>query len=417
MCNYNLQPTLSCHKCNSSEACGQELTNVDEYKHVCRLERGSGSPACYSVIDEHNQIHRGCYAETPTICDRFSAKCLRCTENYCNRQQMIKSALVCFSCTPEDRQCAIERSTRSVTTKCLDHFEGQAESCYDLVDRQTIQVERGCALDMAKVKRRSPSALFSYCDTHFCNSQGHAMRKCLSCSGDTLNSSCHSLGSEAAQMVTQCRTVSGQMEASTCYTVFWNRTAIRRGCQVNLTQEENLFCRANGMGTRLCHLCTEDTCNRKKLWYESCFVCRHNCTQQVGVVRGGGNETMVGGNETMVGVGTFEAVVSVSRTCESVSTEDRNGCFLEVVDGVEGKWRQGCVADMKVDEYKTCLADEINCQICTGSSCNNRLKEEPKLVKAVEEVGDASSRVRGIRSGWWIEMVVVMVGQVFWVLN
>lgn len=78
------------------------------------------------------------------------------------------------------------------------------------------------------------------------------------------------------------------------------------------------------------------------------------------------------------------------KTCENVSTGERNGCFLQVLDGVvEGQWKQGCVADMTAEEYKLCLADEKKCQMCTGGKCNDKLKlmGRSKIMTKIGESG------------------------------
>lgn len=359
--------------CNSTESCAQDLSSVDEFKRVCKSTKNRPElEACFSVVDDQNAIHRGCYSEEQEICDRFSSKCLKCRDsNYCNREPVVKSSLVCYSCSAADSQCAIERSTLSMTSKCLDHFEGQSESCYDIFDQSTSQVERGCSLDVPRERLKRSSSVINYCDSHFCNAEGHAVRRCLSCTGETLNSSCHSLdATEVPQMVSECSSVLGQQEASACYTLFWNRTSVWRGCQVSLTRVHETFCRENF--NQFCFFCTEDTCNRIKLWYERCYVCHQNCTRREG--------------------GGWQSVVTMSRTCENVSTDERSGCFLRVIR--EGEWKQGCVADMSGEEYRTCLGDEKNCQICTGGdSCNHQLKEMPGLLGVLEE------NARGIGEG------------------
>lgn len=367
MCNWNLKPSLSCHVCNSTASCGQELTNVDEFKRICAQSKRREADQCYAVVDDQNQIHRGCYAEEQSMCDKFPAKCIKCRhENYCNSQPAMESGLVCYVCPPRDSQCAIERSTMSVTMKCLDHFPGQLESCYDIRDKLTGEVERGCSLDLPRDRGRRINAIVSYCDSHFCNSEGHAVRRCLSCIGTSVNSTCHSLGSAAAvQMVADCRSVLGQMEASSCYTLFWNRTTILRGCQVTLIGEHAKYCTDNL--NKFCYLCSNNTCNDLKLWYEKCYVCNYNCTERM---RNGTTDT-------------FHPVVTNAKPCENVSTGERNGCYLWRVG--KGDWRQGCVADMPLEKYKDCLADGDNCLICTGGSCNNKAKEQPKLIAAIDE--------------------------------
>lgn len=398
MCNWHLKPAFSCHVCNSTESCSKDLTNVDQYKKICRPLRKSSSELCFSVIDENNQIHRGCYNEKPQLCDTFSSKCVKCRGNYCNTQPVIKSALVCFSCSHDDKQCAIERSTKSVTTKCLDHFQGQAESCFDILSKRTNLTERGCTLDLPSSRLQSPKlAVTSYCDSHFCNSEGHAVRKCLTCTGHDLNSKCHELGSDAARMVTQCNTVPGQMEASSCYTLFWNRTTIQRGCQVNLGKQEALFCNANL--NQFCHICSNDTCNTVKLWYESCLICHQNCTRRV----------QIGSSVSYEGVGL------TPKTCEKVSTSERNGCFLRVLGKHEREWKQGCVADMREDEYGACLRDleKGSCVICSGSRCNNKLKEVPRLQPVQVLMDDGTSGTGRVDLNIWLGVTSVLLRR-FW---
>lgn len=381
LCNYDMKPSLSCHVCNSTESCSQDLSKIDEFKRVCTRNKKTNVDSCYSVIDDKNQIHRGCYSEEQSICDQYSSKCIKCNDNnYCNHQEVIKSALVCFSCAMEDRQCPIERSTMSMTTKCLDHFSGQLESCYNTFEKATKQVQRGCSLDMDKSQvLRTPTTVFSYCDSHFCNSEGFAVRKCLSCTGQNVNSTCHSLDADAAvKMVTECHSVPGLVEASSCYTLFWNRTTILRGCLNDMTKGEDVFCKQNA--NKFCFSCTEDTCNKMKLWYESCFICHQNCTEKV-----------VGGETA----GEYRSVVIEPKTCENVSTGERNGCFLQVLDGKEGgQWKQGCIADMTAEEYKMCLADEKKCQTCTGGKCNYKLKKSGKgrIVQMGESGGGSGGR-------------------------
>lgn len=365
MCNWNLKPALSCHVCNSTDSCAQNLSQVDEFKEVCKISTGPQQDACYSVIDNENRIFRGCYSDNKTLCDTFSSKCLKCSDQYCNHHEAVKSSLVCFACSLSDPQCGIERSTRSLTTKCLDRFDGQIESCYEVLNRETNLVERGCSLDIPEMKFDS-KAIFTYCDSHFCNSAGHSVRKCISCTGTNLSSPCHNLGSEAADMLEQCDCVPGQTEASTCYTLFLNRTTIMRGCQVNMTKELEEYCK--GHLNEFCHLCSQDSCNKIKLWYESCYVCHQNCTRR----------------NRESAIVEYLPVVMNTKTCENVSTGERNGCFLRVID--EGVWKQGCVADMKVEEYKNCLAEEKACQICTGGKCNNKRKERSKFLNAIEGV-------------------------------
>lgn len=390
MCNWNLHPSLSCHVCHSTESCAQDLTSVDRFKRVCKFAHRSTDEACFSVIDDKNEIHRGCYAEEPSLCDSFSSKCLKCKDsNYCNKAEVVKSALVCFSCSADDSHCPIERSTSSVTSKCLDHFRGQRESCYDILDRVTKKVERGCSLDIPRDRLLRLSSLITYCDSHFCNAQGHEVRRCISCTGTHLNSSCHSLGPDALLTVTECNSNLGRMEAGNCYTMFWNRTKIMRGCQVNLTKTENAFCR--GSLNEFCHVCGENTCNKVKLWYESCFVCNQNCTIRTG-------------SETSV---EFRGVVTVARTCQNVSTDERNGCFLRVVG--EGHWKQGCVADMPAEAYKMCLADDKSCHICTGGSCNYKVKTPLSGLKTLDEMIQMNNGGGRSRGGEGIVMMIIII--------
>lgn len=394
MCNWNLTPVLSCHICNSTEDCRQNLNNVDEFKGLC--PRSKHTDQCYSVIDEKNEIHRGCYSEdNKGLCDRFPSKCLKCAnQNYCNYKPVIKSALVCFKCSDQDlhkspSNCAIERSTMSKTGKCLDRFEGQMESCFEIQDEEVAsRVERGCTLDIPKEKLRKNVRL-SYCDSHFCNSNGYALRRCLSCEGTDADSVCHRMGADAVQLMDDCETVPGQMEASQCFTLYLNKTTIFRGCHVQMPEKLVDFCKKHL--DKFCFVCATDACNKMKLWQEKCFNCMQNCTKMNGTAE--------------------EPRVRMATSCGSISTDDRNGCFITRIDE-EQQVRQGCVADMTSEEYKTCLGDTENCEICTGGSCNyelKKLRKKPKLFMGGFLEGDienAAGWVNGLEIG--IELLVVM---------
>lgn len=359
MCNWDLKPSLSCHICNSTDNCRQNLINLEEFKGVC--PRSKHADQCFSVIDEKNEIHRGCYSEDREgLCDRFPSKCIKCAnQNYCNDKPVVKSTLVCFKCSNED-DCAIERSTMSKTAKCLDRFEGQTESCYEIQDAEVAsRVERGCTLDNPQEKLRK-NAQFSYCDSHFCNSKGYALRRCLSCEGTELDSVCHRMGADAVQLMDDCETVPGQMEASQCFTLYLNDTTIFRGCHIQMKDRFVDVCKKHL--DKFCFICHTDACNKMKLWQEKCFNCMQNCTRMNGTV--------------------VEPRVKTATRCRNISTDDKNGCFITRIDEKQD-YRQGCVADMMTEEYKTCLVDKENCEICTGGSCNyelkNKSRKNPKL--------------------------------------
>lgn len=208
----------------------------------------------------------------------------------------------------------------------------------------------------------------------------------------TINSTCYSMGVDGVKLVNECRNVPGQIEASSCYTLFWNRTTILRGCQVNLNKEHERFCQDNL--NKFCYICSNDTCNNMKLWYEKCYVCNYNCTERLKKTRD-----------------QYRAVVMNPKTCDNVSTEERNGCYLQVL--AKGEWKQGCVSDMAMDHYKSCLGDKQNCVICTGGSCNNKWKSKAKLLGPLEEVkvirqSDAN-REEGWLTGVFLFVVIFMV--------
>lgn len=66
--------------------------------------------------------------------------------------------------------------------------------------------------------------------------------------------------------------------------------------------------------------------------------------------------------------------MSNPKTCEKVSTSERNGCFLRVLGKHEREWKQGCVADMREEEYRACLRDRrgapASCAAEVGATIN-----------------------------------------------
>uniref|UniRef100_A0A182J6I2 DUF753 domain-containing protein n=1 Tax=Anopheles atroparvus TaxID=41427 RepID=A0A182J6I2_ANOAO len=239
--------------------CTSNMTNCSNGKRPATVCKAPSEGKCYSRVDEHGFLHRGCLvdleADIQASCAKDARNCAICDGEGCNASFLPENTLSCVQCdSRETLYCAQQQQNDSFVGLCRRHVE--LDRCYT---RTTTggNLQRGCESDLPEDSGCTVNSATSceLCSGNDCNRNVFPTDRlsCYQCNSEQQTRCGAEQSVYNLERALLCRF---HLENDGCFTKV-NGDEVSRGCISDL--EGTSVC--DGLPSNECRTCYGADCN------------------------------------------------------------------------------------------------------------------------------------------------------------